>query len=369
MNVEGDRQYAAILLSRQPRRPCRADEWVRQTEQAVLWLKESGQEIVSSVGLPTWELITSLASIHRLPLRLIVPVPSSEYADEIAADIAQQFDLRAALTEIIPLIAEGGTGRKQVMLRRDEATVKTADILLPVSMRTGGRMAALVGTATAEGKPIDRRFEIEYRVRRDKLAYAIDQSRINPQLSSFAPEYLIHWTRAANGPWPGEKAIDYYKDVLASDRYLRTGFDTLRRTLQMKRLIASPRHMPQNTPVVAFSGLSPLEVAPLMRWRARFGEMSFEPYGIGIKVDAALRAATQPVRYYDRKIKGEVSGQPWLWQSTGTRTDWRQEREYRHPGDFDLDKLLPSDLLVFCLTSDEAAEITANFGLRAVSFY
>lgn len=369
MNVEGDRQFAALLLSRQPRRPCRKDRWVVQTEKAVRWLKESEHGIVSSVGLPTWELITSLASIHRLPLRLVVPIPPSNDADKIAADIIQQFDLSADRTEFVSIHSSKLEGRKPAMTRRDKAIAEIADILVPISIRAGGEMAAMAEKATAKGKPIDRQFEIAYRARKEKLTYAIDLSRINPRLSSLAPEYLIHWTRAANGPWPGETAIDYYKDVLTSDRYMRTAFDTLKQILQMKRLIASPRHMPQNTPVVSFSGLSPLKAAPLMRWRARFGEMSFEPYGVGIKADVALRNGIEPVRYYERNIEQGISDQPWLCQSNGIKADWRQEREYRHLGDFDLGRVSPDDLIVFCLTPNEAAEISTQFGVRAVSIY
>ncbi|MCM2272625.1 MAG: hypothetical protein NDJ18_08750, partial [candidate division Zixibacteria bacterium] len=60
---------AAILLSRQPLRPCGATPWVRNTVAAVRSLKERDLRICGSVGMQTWELITASAALEAVPLR------------------------------------------------------------------------------------------------------------------------------------------------------------------------------------------------------------------------------------------------------------------------------------------------------------
>jgi hypothetical protein len=228
-------------------------------------------------------------------------------------------------------------------------------------------MERLIESASADGKPVDRRFAVEYSDRRKTLQYAVDASRISQEIRHIGDDYLIHWTRTANGRWPDECTIDYYRDILSNDRYCRTGHDTLTHILTTNRLIASARHMPRGYATVAFSGLSPLEAVPLMRWRSRFGEMSFEPYGIGIKHKAALAAGIRKVSYVARRNPACV--EPWLCQSTGQKTDWRQEREYRCLGDLDLTKISKTDMLALCLHSDEATELRQEFGVPVISFY
>jgi hypothetical protein len=127
--------------------------------------------------------------------------------------------------------------------------------------------------------------------------------------------------------------------------------------------------MPGNVPVVSLSDLSPVEVIPLMRWRARYRQMSFEPYGIGIERQVALEHGICPVRYYDRE-NGELPAAEniWLSQSAGTKGNWTAEREYRHRGDFNLGAIPRNKLLLLCHTAAEADQIEMETGIRAVSF-
>ena len=295
MPVRRNTRFAAILLSRQPSRPCGGDLWVQQTQSAMLWLKNAGYGVISSVGMQTWELITAMASIHKIPLRLVIPDSSKTSFQNITDELIRQFDLSPTDTDFISLRLQGRPAKYQIQSARDQKIINLADLILPVSIRSDGSMTGLLEAASSAGNNIDHRFLIRYQRRHEKLAYTLDKTRLSDQIKQCGNEYIIHWTRAANGPAPEERAVDYYRDILRADKYPRSAFDTLRRIIVTGRLIASPRHMPKNTPVVAFCALSPLDVIPLMRWRARFGEMSFEPYGIGIRREVAKLIGIRPV--------------------------------------------------------------------------
>ena len=127
--------------------------------------------------------------------------------------------------------------------------------------------------------------------------------------------------------------------------------------------------MPDNIATVSFSALAPTEIIPLIRWRARFKQFSFEPYGIGIREEIALQYNIQPVIYYDKRLLVKVdSDLLYLTQSIGTITDWRHEKELRHKSDFDFSKISKNDLVLFCYSKDEATELENKFGIRTISF-
>lgn len=369
MSIKGEIRFAAILLSRQPRRPCGRDLWVVQTQAAILWLKQSGLGVISSVGIQTWELITALASIHKVPLRLVIPVDSGTGFDQVTGELVRQFGLSPSDTEMIPSQVPGKSAKNEIQNARDSEIANLADLILPVGIRPDGSMEKFLAAAISARKRVEARFQIEYQGRRKKLAYTLDHDRLSDEVRGCGCDYVIHWTRAVNGPWPGERPVDYYRELVQSDRHPRSAFDTLMRILDTRRLIASPRHMPRRTPVVAFSALAPAEVIPLMRWRARFGEMSFEPYGIGLRRAVAERTGIRPVQYGDKLLERSTPADYWTCQSPGTRADWREEQEYRHLGDLDFSGIPKDDLAVFCLTPEERAVIGDRFGLRTVSFY
>ncbi len=105
-----------------------------------------------------------------------------------------------------------------------------------------------------------------------------------------------------------------------------------------------------------------------MKWRARYAEMSFEPYGVGIRKEKASKLGIRPVIYYEGAKPAEFASTPWLCQSVGTKTDWRQEAEYRHHGDLTLD-ISPQDIVLFCKTAKEANQLKLEFGIPAINLF
>lgn len=354
---------AAILLSRQPLRPNGAAAWVRQVQAAVQWCKAHGHLILTSHGMQTWDLITAIAGMQQTPLRLYT-LPSKNPQHEQELWLSQQFGLAHAQCEYCQL---RGDDARQPELTRDKQIVIDADLIIPISIRPNGAMARLLDETRLTGKNVIEEFRCSYKARGERLAYKIASDELNPELEHVSGQYLFHWTRATNNPWPRERIVDYYCDIVTSESYPRTAFATMCRVLNDRLLIASPRHMPGNIPTVSFTGLAPAETVPLMRWRARYSEMSFEPYGIGIKKTAAERVGIRPVQYLQGSVS-ERDDRYWLTQSVGTKTDWRQEQEYRHRGDLTLTGFSSDELIVVCRTPDETRQIEERFRLTALSF-
>ena len=358
---------AAILLSRQPLRPYGSTPWVANTVAAIRWLKDQDVVLCSSVGMQTWELVTAVASMERIPLRLYLP-SSLTNANNGQVAIFRNYALDGQPAEFCQVEESARATKEDILMRRDEAVVHAADILIPISIRPGGHMAALLESARATGKEIVKDFEVSKPSRKPMLTYHLDSAALNPDIDSVAGQYLIHWTRTSNSAWQDERLIDYYAAIVRSEAYPRSALDTLRHIVSSRRIIASARHMPENIPTVALSSLPPREVIPLMRWRTRYSEMSFEPYGIGIRTDFAARLNIRPAVYYEGKnTPPEASATPWLCQSIGSKTDWRQEQEYRHKGDLLLDGLPKDALCLFCRFPEEALQLERDLGIKAIS--
>ena len=350
-------RLAALLLSRQPLRPTRHSPWVQAVSQAIAWLKSIDFGVISSTGMQTWELVTAAARLHNLPLTVCDFDPTP--------DPQRQFDLTP--DQVCKIPGPAPDTRAERMAARDQYIINTADLLLPVSVRPNGNMSRHINIVMERGHVVDRRFDIGSPEGSTSCKVSIHPERLNPQLHDLGSRYVVHWTRATSGPWPDERLIDLYRDIIRADTWPRSGFDTLRRILDRQRIIASSNHMPGGVATVSLSGLRPVEVVPLMRWRARHGHMSFEPYGVGIERKTAARLGVKPVEYYDTHDRPPASAEAWLTQSNGAITDWRGEREYRHRGDLDLGAVPPERVIIFCHTMREVAILSRTLPYRVMA--
>ncbi len=318
--------------------------------------------------MSTWEMGAAIARRERVSQTMVIPAFDRAGFEKKRTEAIEQFDLGGAEVDYVPVV-DDCRDRGELMRIRDRYVVSNAHVLVPVSVRPGGGMEKHLAKREHDGARVIRRYETQYESRTEPLRYHVEHEELNPALDRIDGQHVIHWTRSSNGPWPTERALDYYEAILTSRTYPRDGFATLCNILERRRICASPRHMPGGTPAVSFSDSPPNEFARLMRWRARYREMSFEPYGIGIGREYAVKCGIRPVRYYEGSDKPNVSGrEAWLLQSAGKRSDWRNEDEYRFRGDFELPETTDDRLIAFCHTTGEAALIRRKYGMNAVAF-
>jgi len=361
---------AAILNSRQSKMPVGDKAWVVSTLKAVRHAGDNGYTIISSVGMNTWELVTWSAGAAGAHLQLHMSIPFRDTIagsmvdapvgkDAVAEMILREFELNPARTEFRFHCQDSAVRRKQFWPERDEEIVRLADILYPVSIRSGGNFENLLNTAIPGGK-IDRRFSVPYdSVNPDRNHPLPMKDRASACHDAPWP-YLTHWTRSANGKWPGETAAAYYRDIIQPGRaYPRSALATLMRILAEKRIRASHWRIRESHDVVSFTALPPSASVKLMRWRKRFVRWNFEPYGIVIRKDAVQAIGLRPVMYGvpgDYK-KLSVSDQP-FFQNRGVRGgDWTPEHEWRYVGDLDLHGIPHDALKVIVCSPEDVARV------------
>lgn len=323
-------------------------------------MREQNAGLISSVGMPTWELLTALGQLNNLSLKIILPAETEARFRDLRDETIRQFQLDESRVTFMPSANSG--------VARDRIALEEAESIIPVSIRSRGILEGLI-EEIAVGKELIDDFRTRYEKRKVPLSYTLEGVTLNPELYSLEEAYITHWTRGSILPWPNETKLDFYRAILESDRYPRQAIDSLSRIVKSKTILSTAKNMPHSIKTVSFSGAGPYDIVKLIKWRARQRRMSFEPYGIGIERGLALSMGIKPVRYYDRNSDTpDTSVEPWLWQSQGMISDWRDEQEVRSLGDFDLRGIPHEQLIMFCLLPDEARELSARHQIRAVSF-
>ena len=363
------RHLAAVLLSRQPLRPNRNTPWVKESLKAVRWIKDQRLSLLTSTGMQTWELLVTLARREQIPQIIVVPALTRDQSRHDQARLMHQFDLDPGLVGFASVLPRDQSGKRAELMRlRDKAILSRAHVLIPVCIRNKGGMSAHVRRAQGAGKTVVPDFAVEYEPRATHLHYSLDQHEPTPTLMRQGKSHITHWTRASNTAWPTERQKDYYEAILSWDTYPRNAFASLCNILDKQKIVASSRHMPGNVHTVSFSGARPRHMASLFRWRTKYREMSFEPYGIGVEREFALQHGIRPVTYHNASVPPPIENEAWLLQSQGRITDWQKEDEFRYLGDFGLEKVPREKLVCFCHTGQEAAYISKRYGIRTVPF-
>jgi hypothetical protein len=320
----------------------------------------------------TWEIVLFLAARQKAYQEIFLPLKKGQNPERIKSFFSEQFGILSTRADWRFIEAGSHRGnRGEFQKSRDESIIGAADVYYPVSLRPDGNLDRLLKAKSLRGKTAIDSFRLTDAPSRKSCKITLDPKELNPNIDRVLENCLIHWTRACNGPWPGEKASDYYKAVIDSDsKYPRDGLETLKRILEEKRLRASPRHYRKNLSVVAFSALKPSEAIRLMKWRARYRQMTFEPYGVAIQKEYALQLGVREVLYgsaemFDCLGKEE---QPYF-QNIGKIGYWKPENEYRHLGDVELQSLPDDVLFAVVWKKEEAASLQTISDKRIVTMY
>jgi hypothetical protein len=336
-----------VLSSTQHKHPRGSDPWVQRTLEAIETLAREGHSFVASLGTAPWELALWKIASLGVGVHVLCPVARGCSEDDALASVEADFGLQPESCTW-QLLASGGTGRlKDTWKERDAEAVRVAELLCPVSIRPGGKLETLLGKTQAA---IDERFRINDARRSRAAAWGTPAAPEQAQPAGV----LLHFTRASDGPWPGEKRKQYYEAIAASmDRYPRDGLATLRRIVQEKRIRASTFRLRGSARAVSFTAAKVAEALSLVRWRSRYARYSFEPYAIGVGCDAAFEAGARPVVYDN----GAASGQDPFRQGRGDKGHWEAEQEWRMQGDVDLTRFDPGQVQVFTASEAEAAAL------------
>lgn len=343
---------ALILNSAHTKYPLGSDVWIQASVRAVDTLAQSDVTVLCSTDPMPWSLVTYCAGRSGMNIELIVKAPGNLTGEAEFNTIVGEYDLDRTRTD--PLFLDTHS-EKNIRLKkswqvRDRLAVETAQTIYPVSIRAGGRLATLIGSAPVKTKVRDD-FAISWSQGGYLPRYTFEGRRVNPLPSG---NWIIHWSRASQGPWPGEKAWQFYHDLLEyPDRYVRSAEATLARIIDEKLIRGSSWKLPEGERAVAFTALSLDAALPLMRWRKRFVRNTFEPFGIAVRSATLIDYGARPVQYREGETGGS-HGNRLFSHVHGIRTDWSCEQEWRVRGDFPLAGIDNRDLIA--LVPDKIAK-------------
>jgi hypothetical protein len=186
----------------------------------------------------------------------------------------------------------------------------------------------------------------------DKDPALIQAPLLNPN------EWLLHWTRAAAGPWPGETSEDFLDAlILRTETADHSAVTTLLRILSEGILRASAEGIRGSFSVVAFTGVPLHEFRKRRVFRKHRHRFDFEPWGIAIRKNSLINLGIRPVIYGDDEVWNSLDLQerPYFQKTTaGGATNNSEELEWRAAGDVDLSQFSPADVCVFVDSTNAA---------------
>ncbi len=181
-------------------------------------------------------------------------------------------------------------------------------------------------------------------------------------------EYLVHWTRRRDGPWPGQSDAEFIDDLLLSrEAASHSAFAALSRIVQQRRLLSSAAGIRGDLPVVSFSANSLHELTKRRIFRAHRGRWDCDSYGLCVRREWLQARGAKPVNYGNDSQWATLpdSERPFYQLQTtrsrvGAKTiDWTQEAEWRVPQDVDLSEAGRADVVLFVPTDVEARQLSA----------
>jgi len=389
-NYDGDLNLlgyptGAILLSRQSRRPKPTDWWLHATIEAMAMLAKEGRAVVCGGGILHLDFARWAA--YKAAGTILVDVPGGA-SGKLSAGPPEWSHLR-----IEPVISTR-CGKVETMTERDKWIAVLADKIIAVEVRAGGNMEALGKWAAAAGKEV---FVIEPpratsanrgNANLSEAGARSLQIRVSPiheeQITQFPQkeepaqfdgavlkDYLWHFTRECAGPWPGQTWDEYFSDLAAgAPGAAHEAVDSLERILHKGIINAVGRIVRGGHKAVCFSARSPLELAANPVYRKSLARWDFKPYAVGIRRDVASQLGAKPVRYCAEEDYPEIPGdEKYLFQlSTGKKSDWRREEEWRTSGDINLNSIDPAEVLILVHNSAEKERIGKISRFPVVSF-
>jgi len=388
--LDSDVRWLAVLNSRKPKLTSPDAQWLAALRQALAdHAPGAATGIASSFGTTTYDLLTALARQGDRPLCLILPFPLEQLTtNEALASLLTGKKPDLALTCQSAILRCSRAARQ---FCRDQLLVHLADDNLALEIRTGGNLhtilqerqtnrpgGLIVFRPTArdpgnagnfslmESFPTAETFELK----KPPKAPPTGEGAAAPGLfcqwlptREYWDRYLYHYTRACPGPWPGQSYREYLLALWENEPLCEhTALETLVRMLREKRVRASNRITRGAQPVISWSARPPSEIAAMRRWNPALIRWTFEPYGIAISKKVLLTIGAKPAIYAAEEFYSRLDGKDRFryQRHAPPACAWKQEREWRSPGDLALDERCRRHGFIFVNTHADAEYVARS---------
>ncbi len=177
-------------------------------------------------------------------------------------------------------------------------------------------------------------------------------------------DWLLHWTRAQAGPWPGESSEEYLDAlILQTASAERSAMASLLRIISDRRLLASSEGIRGRHSVVAFTEVPLREFRERRIFRRHRHRYDFEPWGVAIRKTDLQQAGARPVTYGESPHWKTLTPeeQPYFQKvSFGGATNNYAEREWRKVGDVNLLQFSKESVFIF-VDNQTAANLVSRY--------
>jgi hypothetical protein len=229
--------------------------------------------------------------------------------------------------------------RHAALARRDSLIAELSDRAWKIRLRADGNMAKALERLTRRGAMIETPPGLSAEEKSNRKKSKPDQADWRRMADFGDKTMLFHFTRAPEGPWPGEKRNDFLIWLTAAINP-RTDLDALIRIISEMSLRAGTRLSPAKIPLVSFTEASPRELAEAAIWRKGLARWTFRPYGLAVQKEVLCKVFNaRKVNYLDDSLLKRLTPEERLYAQPKT---WAAEREWRVKGDVNL-ALLPED--------------------------
>ena len=367
LSLEKDR--CIIFTSRMPHKINSDDPRLRSIRNATGFAVNNNWLVISSTGGYGWDFITWSAARSDAEIWIILPPMKRSEFDSECRRTVERLNLNPEnVTFVMPQIDLTLSNSEKQMLR-DRFAFEISHHRLPVYVRKDGNWSKYQSKSRGYNETFLSGPASIYMENWRK-----DSSWQKNVPSEGWDNLLIHWTRGAYGPWPGEVEADYFEALTeAGSGNPRDGLATIRFIASTGILRGEGRMIKGGTPVISFTELSPFEAIKQIQYRSALGRWSFEPYGIALPKTTLQRMGARKVIYGDRELFKRLSDneRPFYQyqgecENSKEITDWRKENEWRLSGDLDLHSIR-EEVMILVPTKAEADRIRPGLSFKVCS--
>jgi hypothetical protein len=377
-SIEPDQFWAGFFNSRKPKIISPDAEWLQVLRALPPLLSAQNLGFASSLGTATYDLVTVGATQMGSRLLLVLPTALERLCEP---ECAQVVEANSSPALVLTCSTEAMSCPKPMrMACRDRILACISDLHCILELRAGGNLMKII----AEQQTMQPRLQWIYRpddlnrgnagnlkILGDFPGSAKHFSRTDTGIPAVSgrkgeasrravqvihleevrwEEYLYHYTRSCAGPWPGETHRDYLLSLLRNEPLSdHTALTALIRMLWEGLIRASSLIVRGDHPVVSWTSRPPADLSAIRRWNPALIRWTFEPYGIAVKRKVLKKHGAVPAIYaasstYEQlqpkdRFRFQLHELP--------RCSWKEEREWRLPGSFDLTQLNPGDAFGF----------------------
>lgn len=360
----------ALFSSHLPRPWDRQSWWFERLGQSCRRAHREGKTLLGVSSSTTTRFLFACDAIHKTQ-SWILTLPSfrqslHHWLDSLplSADTILEADIRQS--QLSPILsAASGKHASPGLPEADALMIELARDHEVLYLRPNGRLKrALPEKLSSPTPPVvsscPTRPPIRY-TGRQPAAFLVESSPLDWR------DYLAHWTRDPDGPWPGE-SLDTWLGQLVRNSPLATRGPllALRRIIRQRQITASHRTIRGGSQVVCFTAV------PFNLWRERRvyrrhrRRWDFEPFAIAILKSWLVARGAQPVRYgHESEWQRLPAAERPFFQKAQTESgfspmNWREEEEWRLVGHLDLSEL-PRDSAVLLAPDTSTATQLAYF--------